>query len=36
MSFALSDNGMVYSWGYNNSCQLRHESKQNECVFKPK
>ena len=35
-SFALTDNGMVYSWGYNKWCQLGHELKQNECVFEPK
>ena len=35
-SFALTDNGMVYSWGHNNWCHLGHESKQNECVFNPK
>ena len=35
-SFALTDNGMVYSWGYNSWCDLGHELKQNECVFKPK
>ena len=35
-SFALTDNGMVYSWGHNNWCHLGHELKQNECVFKPK
>ena len=35
-SFALTDNGMVYSWGFNQWCRLGHELKQNECVFKPK
>ena len=35
-SFALTDNGMVYSWGYNRWCNLGHELKLNECVFKPK
>ena len=35
-SFALTDNGMVYSWGSNNWCDLGHELKQNECVFEPK
>ena len=35
-SFALTDNGMVYSWGRNAWCRLGHELKQNECVFEPK
>ena len=35
-SFALTDNGMVYSWGYNIWCDLGHELKQNECLFEPK
>ena len=35
-SFALTDNGMVYSWGSNTWCRLGHELKQNECLFKPK
>ena len=35
-SFALTDNGMVYSWGWNQWCHLGHELKQNECVFEPK
>ena len=35
-SFALTDNGMVYSWGYNRWCNLGHELKQYECVFEPK
>ena len=35
-SFALTDNGMVYSWGSNNWCHLGHELKQNECLFEPK
>ena len=35
-SFALTDNGMVYSWGHNTWCHLGHEFKQNECVFEPK
>ena len=35
-SFAVTDNGMVYSWGHNNWSQLGHELKQNECVFEPK
>ena len=35
-SFALTDNGMVYSWGYNQMCELGHELKQNECIFEPK
>ena len=35
-SFALTDNGMVYSWGYNDLCQLGHELKGNESVFEPK
>ena len=35
-SFALTDNGMVYSWGRNDWCQLGHELKQNECIFEPK
>ena len=36
LSFALTDNGMVYSWGDNEWCHLGHELKQNECVFEPK
>ena len=35
-SFALTDNGMVYSWGENHFCHLGHELKENECVFVPK
>ena len=35
-SFALTDNGMVYSWGQNNLCRLGHELKRNECIFEPK
>ena len=35
-SFALTDNGMVYSWGRNKWCELGHELKQNECIFEPK
>ena len=35
-SFALTDNGMVYSWGLNDWCYLGHQLKQNECVFNPK
>ena len=35
-SFVLTDNGMVYSWGYNQWCNLGHELKQNECLFEPK
>ena len=36
-SFALTleCNGMVYSWGYNNWCQLGYEFKQDECIFAP-
>ena len=35
-SFALTDNGMVYSWGYNKCCELGYELDRNECDFKPK
>ena len=35
-SFALTDNGMVYSWGYNEWSHLGHELQQKECVFEPK
>ena len=35
-SFALTDNGMVYSWGRNEWCDLGHELNVKECVFKPK
>ena len=35
-SFAVTDSGMVYSWGYNSCCDLGHKLKQNECVFEPK
>ena len=35
-SFALTDNGMVYSWGWNEWCNLGHKLKQDECVFEPK
>ena len=35
-SFALTDNGMVYSWGQSMCGQLGHELEENECVFEPK
>ena len=35
-SFALTDNGMVYIWGYNRWYKLGHELKGNESVFEPK
>ena len=35
-SIALTDNGMVYSWGGNKWYNLGHELEQNECVFEPK
>ena len=35
-SFALTDNGMVYSWGWNQWCHLGHELKPNELIFEPK
>ena len=34
-SFALTDNGMVYSWGLNRCYDLGHELKQNEWFFEP-
>ena len=35
-SFALTDNGMVYSWGYSRHCRLGHKLEENEYVFEPK
>ena len=35
-SFAITDNGFVYSWGRNSWCVLGHELERNECVFEPK
>ena len=35
-SFALTGDGLVYSWGYNISCNLGHELNIKECVFEPK
>ena len=35
-SFAVTDNGMVYSWGINDLYSLGHELKENECLFEPK
>ena len=35
-SFALTQNGWVYSWGYNEWCSLGHELDRNECVFEPR
>ena len=36
VSFALTDYGMVYSWGHNGNCELGHELKLNENIFEPK
>ena len=35
-SYALTTDGLVYSWGYNDWCVLGHELEENECVFEPK
>ena len=35
-SFALTNNGMVYSWGRNQFCELGHELKRNQSIFEPK
>ena len=35
-SYALTTNGLVYSWGYNYVCSLGHELDANECVYDPK
>ena len=35
-SFALTDNGMVYSWGGNDCFELGHELRLGQCVFEPK
>ena len=36
-SYALTTEGLVYSWGHNNVfCCLGHELNENECVFEPK
>ena len=35
-SFVLTTDGLVYSWGFNYVCSLRHELDANECVYEPK
>ena len=35
-SYALTDSGLVYSWGYNDWCSLGHELSVNDSVFEPK
>ena len=35
-SYALTTDGLVYSWGSNRDHVLGHEMEENECVFKPK
>ena len=35
-SFALTTNGLVYSWGWNDWCVLGHELDKEEIVFEPK
>ena len=35
-SFALTTDGLVYSWGYNEWCSLGHELGEKECIFEPK
>ena len=35
-SYALTTNGLVYSWGWNEWCVLGHELEKNKCVFEPK
>ena len=35
-SFALTTDGCVYSWGYNDWCQLGHELEKDEVVYEPK
>ena len=34
-SFALTDNGMVYSWGKNQYYELTRELKEHECFYEP-
>ena len=35
-SFAITSDGLVFSWGYNSWCQLGHDFYRNGCVFEPK
>ena len=35
-SYALTTDGLVYSWGFNLWSCLGHELDENECVFEPK
>ena len=35
-SFALTTNGLVYSWGYNHWCELGHDLDINGIIFEPK
>ena len=35
-SYALTTDGLVYSWGYNSHCVLGHELEEKECIFEPK
>ena len=35
-SYALTCNGMVYSWGRNGFCELGHQLDIDECIFEPR
>ena len=35
-SYAVTDNGLVYSWGQNRHCDSGHDLEKKECVFEPK
>ena len=35
-SYALTTDGLVYSWGWNHGCSLGYEFDENKCVFEPK
>ena len=35
-SFALTSDGLVYSWGFNQYSELGHQLDNNECVYEPR
>ena len=35
-SFAITSDGLVFSWGYNNWCQLGHKLNKDKVVYEPK
>ena len=35
-SFAITENGLVYSWGRNSYCVLGHDMEINDCIFEPR